>query len=205
MAWAIGLAIQTRRPYNSPTRQAQADATRAAILGAARDVFARSGYAAATIEAIAAAAGVSVPTVYAVFGSKPRLLAALVADAGSAGDIRRLAAKALAQTDPERRIAAAAKVVRTIMEREGALLEMLKQAGSSHPELEEAMKQTHRQQREALGQALRPFTNSEEGLAAFCVLASPESYWQLVDELGWSPARWERWLAASGIRLLLDR
>src|SRR5690348_13433861 len=82
---AAGWAIA--RTYNSPTRQAQAGATRVAILDAARQVFAESGYAAATIEAVAAAAQVSVPTVYAVFGSKPRLLAALVADAGSARDI----------------------------------------------------------------------------------------------------------------------
>jgi AcrR family transcriptional regulator len=202
-----------RRPYNSPTRQAQADATKRAVLGAARDVFARSGYAAATIEGVAAAAQVSVPTVYALFGSKPALLAALVADSGSAPDIRDLARKALAEEEPRRRITAAAKVVRTIMQREGALLQLLRQAGTGRSELEDARRQVHRQQRGALGAALRPLYASgslragldfQEVVATFCALASPESYFLLTDEFGWSAARWERWLAGCGIRLFLD-
>ena len=202
-----------RRPYNSPSRQAQAGATKRAVLDGAREVFAKSGYAAATIEAVAAAAMVSVPTVYALFGSKPALLAAMVADGGSAPDIRKLAEKALAEQEPRRRITAAARVVRTIMRREGALLQLLKQAGTGRPELEDARRQVHRQQRGALGEVLRPLhagrllragLDFDEALATFCALASPESYWLLTDEFGWSAVRWERWLAGCGVRLFVE-
>lgn len=202
-----------RRPYSSPARQAGAEATRRAILSTAREVFVASGYGAATIEAVAAAAGVSVPTVYAVFGSKAALLSAVIADAGSDLDIRRLAERALKQTDPRARLAAGAKVVRTIMERERALLGVLREAGTGRPELESARRQVHEQQRSALDRAVRPLAEAgklraglkpAEAAATFAAIASPECYAFFVEELGWSGVRWERWLADSAIRLLLD-
>jgi len=206
--------LQTsRRPYNSPTREAQAGATRRAILEAARSVFAESGYAVATIEAVASAARVSVPTVYAVFGSKPGLLSALVADAGSDPRIRRLATRAMAEREPRRRLAAVAKVVRTIMQEEAILLKVLRDAGTGRPELDAARRQAHLQQREALTRALRLLTETkslragiafEDAVATLCDLASPESYALLVDEFGWSAARWERWLSDTAVRLFID-
>ena len=66
-----------RRPYRSPARDAQAQATRDAVLRAARVLFTTTGYAATTVAAVAAAAGVSVDTVYASVGRKPRLLLAV--------------------------------------------------------------------------------------------------------------------------------
>jgi len=203
----------SRRPYNSPAREAQADATKRAILMAARSVFSESGYAVATIEAVALAARVSVPTIYAVFGSKPGLLSALVEDAGSDSRIRRLARRAMSEREPRRRLAAVAKVVRTIMQEEASLLKFLREAGTGRPELEAARRQVHIQQRNALTGALRLLTETgslragitfEEAVATLCDLASPESYSLLVDEFGWSAARWERWLSDSAVRLLID-
>ncbi len=201
-----------RRPYSSPLRDAAADATRRAVLSAARAVFTKAGYEAATIEAVASAARVSAPTVYALFRSKAGLLSSVVADGGSDADIRALAAKALTETAPRRRIAAAARVVREIMERERGILGVLRQAGDGREELAVARRQVHDQQRLALGRALRPLHNAralragvrfDDAVATFATLASPESFWLLVDEHGWSPARWERWLADSATRLLL--
>lgn len=66
------------------------------ILAAAAPVFGRDGYERASIDAIAAAAGVSKPTVYSHFGSKEQLFRESVADsaerlnAGSHVAIRRL-------------------------------------------------------------------------------------------------------------------
>ena len=202
-----------RRRYSSPLREAGAGATRRAVLSAARAVFTKAGYEAATIEAVASAARVSAPTVYALFRSKAGLLSAVVADGGSDPDIRALAGKALTETDPRRRIAAAARVVREIMERERGILGVLRQAGTSREELDAARRQVHEQQRGALGRALRPLYDAgalrsgmrfDEAVATFAALASPESFWLLVDEQGWSPARWGRWLADSAVRLLVD-
>ena len=67
-----------RRRYTSAVRAEQAAATRRAVLDAARDLFAEDGYAATSIAAIAARAGVAVDTVYAAAGRKPALLRELV-------------------------------------------------------------------------------------------------------------------------------
>jgi len=210
---AVNAARRSRRPYISPVRQANADATRRAVLSAARAVFAKSGYEAATIESVAAAARVSTPTVYALFRSKPGLLSALLADAGSDPDIRALVNRALKEDDPHRRLVAVARIVRTIMERERAVLDVLRQAGIGRSELHSARRQVHQQQREALGRALQPLIDAgglrpglrlEEAVATLSALASPECFWLLVEESGWSATRWERWLASTAIRLFID-
>lgn len=202
-----------RRPYSSRVREAGAESTKRAILSAARDVFTSSGYSASTIESIAAAAGVSVPTVYAVFGSKAAILSKLLADAGGEADIRALANRTLNEPDPRARLAGAAKVVLTIMLRERALLGVLREAGAGRPELEAARRQVHEQQRSALERVVRPIADAGElrsgvsladAVATFAAIASPESYSSFVEELGWSGARWESWLADASIRLLLD-
>jgi AcrR family transcriptional regulator len=63
-----------KRRYDSTRRRAQADETRSAIVRAARDLFITQGYGRTTIADVAAAIGVSVETIYAVFGNKATLL-----------------------------------------------------------------------------------------------------------------------------------
>lgn len=62
------------RPYDSSGRRAQAAKNRSAIVRAARDLFLEQGYGRTTVADIARAAGVSVETVYAAFGTKATLL-----------------------------------------------------------------------------------------------------------------------------------
>jgi AcrR family transcriptional regulator len=66
------------RAYRSATRRQQAGQTRARIIGAARDLFADTGFEAASIAEIARRPGVSSQSVYAIFGSKPALLRELL-------------------------------------------------------------------------------------------------------------------------------
>src|ERR671937_2719513 len=68
--------VKSRR-YESPRRRAQAAATRREILEAAQRLFERQGYAATTMAAIAAEAGVALKTVYVAFETKSGLLRAL--------------------------------------------------------------------------------------------------------------------------------
>jgi TetR/AcrR family transcriptional regulator, regulator of autoinduction and epiphytic fitness len=77
--------MAVKRRYESAHRQQQADQTRAAILAAARALFLEPGYAATTLTAVAATAGVAVQTVYKIFGSKRAVLSNLV-DVTIAGD-----------------------------------------------------------------------------------------------------------------------
>jgi AcrR family transcriptional regulator len=62
------------RAYDNSRREAAARETRRAILTAARDLWLEQGYASTSLAGIAAAAGVSVQTVYAQFQSKRNLL-----------------------------------------------------------------------------------------------------------------------------------
>jgi AcrR family transcriptional regulator len=66
------------RTYRSPRRQEQAAATRRSVVRAARELFTSDGYAATTVTAVAAAAHVSLDTVYASVGRKPELVLAVI-------------------------------------------------------------------------------------------------------------------------------
>jgi AcrR family transcriptional regulator len=67
-------AVQ-RRKYDASGRQAQAAETREKVIEAATRLFAEQGYAPTSIAQIAAAAGVSAPTVFAGFRTKVNLFA----------------------------------------------------------------------------------------------------------------------------------
>src|SRR5215213_4469928 len=70
-------AVTRKRRYDSSRRRAQTESTRNDILAAAQRLFERHGYAATTMEAIAAEAGVALKTVYVAFETKSGLLRAL--------------------------------------------------------------------------------------------------------------------------------
>src|SRR5438876_735744 len=65
---------EVKRPYQSTLRGAQAQTTRQAVIAAATRLFAEHGFAATSIEEIAAAAGVSRATVFTSVGGKAKLL-----------------------------------------------------------------------------------------------------------------------------------
>ena len=71
------MELVSRAKYHSQRRQEQAEATRQAILDAARALFIERGYAGTTVADIAAVARVAVPTVYASVGTKPSILGEL--------------------------------------------------------------------------------------------------------------------------------
>src|SRR5262250_2194480 len=75
----MGEPVKTPRPYHSPKHEAMRRATRQSVVTAAGRLFSERGYAGSSIEAIAEAAGVAVPTVYAAFGNKRSILLAMLA------------------------------------------------------------------------------------------------------------------------------
>jgi AcrR family transcriptional regulator len=90
---------------SSPTRTSgRAQATRATLLGAARDVFAESGFAQANIADVVARAGASVGSLYHHFGGKADLYLALFEDYQSRQEDRAASAvrdaRAAGVTDP---------------------------------------------------------------------------------------------------------
>lgn len=79
------MTSHVKRPYDASRRREQARARRLAVVLTARDLFERDGFRRTTIEAIAAATGVSAKSVYLAFGSKAALAKA-VFDIALAGD-----------------------------------------------------------------------------------------------------------------------
>lgn len=75
--------VNAEEPQPRPTRAETKARTRSLLLGAAAKVFARKGFAGASVEDIAAAAGFTTGALYANFGSKEALFIELLANQNS--------------------------------------------------------------------------------------------------------------------------
>ena len=203
-----------------PRREAAARRTRTALVGAAAELFAERGYAAATIAAIAERAGVARPTVFtSVPGGKPELLK-LARDMAIAGDDEPVPVperdwfrSAMAQDDPAELLARQAGNYRMILDRAAALELVLITAAAIDPELGPLLEQARVQR--AMGtrlvvrrlmelQAVSP-ERAESAADTIYALASPEVYALLVRDRGWSADDYQQWLAEKLIALVPDR
>src|SRR3954451_18308199 len=121
---------KVKRRYESPRRRAQADATKRDILEAAQRLFERQGYAATTMAAIAADAGVALKTVYVVFETKSGVLRALwnMLLRGDTGDApiaeRSWYREVVEEPDPERQLLLLAHNSRVVNLRIAGVLEV---------------------------------------------------------------------------------
>jgi len=125
----------------STRRSEQAAETRRRILDGARQVFEQRGYAGASVEEIAAAAGVAVPTVYKGFTNKRTLLSAVVALAMTGeGDTSRVEQQRwwkeqLDEPDARRQLELIARNARLIYERSATILEVVRGGAPLDPEI----------------------------------------------------------------------
>lgn len=192
------------------TRRAeQARATRGRVIEHARTLFQRQGYAATTIEQIAAAAGVAVQTVYFHFGNKATVLKEVV-DVLAVGDdepvplLDRPWVREVQETpDARRALALWLAHGRLIFTRVAPVMKIVRDAAGSDPEMA-AQWQTNLEQRftaqRALAQqladkgALRPGLGVERAADIIFCLVSHEVYALTTIDRGWTPAEWERWM-----------
>lgn len=203
-------AVKRRRPYSSPRRKAQAALTRAAILDAARRRFVARGYSATSVADVAEEAGVALKTVQAIFGTKRELLLAVWhrAIAGDGDESvpvaeRRWFGGILDEPDPRRQIELVARGSRAVKGRAGDVMEVVRNAAPSEPEIAELWTRLQREFLEhqtavvrslADKGALRDELPVEEAAQRLWLLNHPAVYHLLVSELGWSPDRYVHWL-----------
>lgn len=193
---------ESRRRYDSLVRTAQADDTRRRIAEAARELFVSKGWGETTVRDVARAAGVSVPTVYAIHGNKKGLALALMDAADLAADPGRLMADlAAAGDDPRGQLAASVAFDRRLFERAGDILVLLREAGRTEPDLAAVSREGARRGDAA---RLRVFSSWPAGTlraepqtavdtyAAVCSLAA---FTELTVERGWPADRVEQWWA----------
>src|SRR4051812_1586583 len=137
----IARQVNRSRSYDSPRRREQADATRRAILAAAIDLFTRQGYAATSVAAIAKAAGVSDRAVYLAFENKRGLIRAAWHRAlrGDRDDTRvgdqAWFREVVAEPDPAAQLRLNARNGRAVKQRAAALMDVIREAASSDPEV----------------------------------------------------------------------
>lgn len=201
-----------RRRYDSVLRSAQADDTRRQIAQAARRLFVSRGWGRTTVRDVAREAGVSVPTVYAVYGNKKGLAMALMDAADLAADpARALAEVEGAAGDPVRQLAASVAFDRRLFERAGDLLTLLREAGRSEPELAAASREGPRRGDEARlrvfsswpAGTLRAGLDPQSAVDVYAAVCSVDAYTELTSQRGWAPDRVERWWTAALTRELL--
>ena len=210
--------VKTKRPYNSPRRQQQAAATRRAILEAAQQLFEQQGYAATTMDAIAAETGVALKTVYSAFVTKSRLLRALwdLLLKGDQDDTsvaeRPWYLEIMEERDPERKLRLNARNARVVKIRIAGLLEVIRNAatvdGDSAALWALIQSDFYANQRvivETLhaNNALRADLDVTRATDILWTLNHPDVWLLLVGRRGWTPEQFEQWFGDTTCAQLL--
>jgi AcrR family transcriptional regulator len=186
-----------------PLRRRQALETRREIARAARSLFAERGYAATSVEVVAKEAGVAARTVFAIFGTKKAILAAICEEWLSEAGVMETVSQGLAERDLRRRLALVAYSSRRQWESERGVRSMLEGAAASDADVARMVagwKSDRARSLHAivvgLESDLRLGIDGEHAGAIIRALTTAEVYSELVAGEGWTPAEYEEWLAS---------
>jgi AcrR family transcriptional regulator len=209
---------QPAKRYASELRDEQAQRTRRAVVTAARELFLARGYAATTIDAIAAAARVSRRTVFNSVGGKVVLLRlamewAIVGDDEPVALADRAGVKEIrAEPDPRRALALWVRMVVGVASRVAPISAVLTAAADADPAAAQLFAELARNRMFGATEFVR-YLASLDGLAAgvseqqaadLCwSLMDGHLYRLLVTQRGWTMASFTQWLADSLTATLL--
>jgi AcrR family transcriptional regulator len=207
-----------KRVYNSSRRKEQARQTRLQMIEAARGLFIERGYSGATMEAIAQAAGVSVETVYAAFGSKRTILTKLI-DFSVVGDdlpvplLERPGPRGVRQEkDQARQVQQFAADIQEIMGRMAPLFEIMRLAAKTEPEIAEMLRGILKNRFHGIEEFITYFGSNGPLPAGLTPDEAAETVWALTSadvfnlmtvDRGWSAQQYGRWLARTLAHYLL--
>ncbi|HUZ42328.1 MAG TPA: TetR/AcrR family transcriptional regulator [Acidimicrobiales bacterium] len=210
------MATVNKRAYSSPVREEQAALTRARILDAAGDLFVSNGFARTTIRRIAETAQVSPDTVYAVFGSKARVLTALIdqrlAPASYVENVldRPEATAVRDETDQRRQIRQFARDMASISTRVRPVYEILRTASAAEPamaairaEMDDYRLRNMRQAAQWIAARGPLRIDVERAGEIIWTVASPDVSRMLCDDLGWTQDEYADWLEDTLVSALL--
>lgn len=209
---------RVKRKYDVGRRRAQSAETRSRILAAALELILDVGYRATTIAAVAENAGVNVDTVYKLVGRKPVLLRNLIEQAISGTDDavdaedRDYVKAIIAEPEPAEKLAINAQAVRQIQQRMAPLFLALRDASSTEPEARAVWDEISQRRAANMRMLVRDLEGAgglrddlsiDDAADVISATNSSELYVLFTVERGWSPLRFERWLADAWCRLLL--
>jgi AcrR family transcriptional regulator len=208
--------VKTPRTYSSPVRDEQAARTRVKIVQAADELFRKRGYAGTTMKGIAERAGVARDTVHAVFGSKARLIPAIV-------DLRLVPDESVLnvadtpegqavmnETDPVRQIELFADFITTLNVVLRPVFDVMRSAAPSEPEVAETLAMLERNRMGNMQTYARWFAargplrmSTRKAAETIFAVVSPDVGRLLCEELGWSRKQHAAWVADMLQRALL--
>jgi AcrR family transcriptional regulator len=199
-------------------RERRARETRERILASASAEFVRSGYGATTMRAVASAAGVSVPTVELVFGTKPQLLRAAISFAirGDADPVPMLerdwALRAEAAGSVAEFLAIVGRVLTEAAQRSAGLVVAAFEAARVDESMRALADQLRAQRAETAAwivdglikrSSLRAEIGRDRAIDTVWLLMDPHGFCALTRDRGWTPEQFGRWFTDSVCRLLL--
>jgi AcrR family transcriptional regulator len=196
------------RTYDSSRRRREAARRRRRMVDAAHRLFLEHGYGSTSIEDIAEAADVAVPTVYAAFGSKAGLLKQVV-DISIVGDDEEVGvrqrpefARIVSDAPIRQRLPWAAALAYDVHARSAPLVRLVASVAGADPAVAELHAGIERQRSEdnravvdsIPPAALRDDLTVDEAAALIELYAGPAAWSMLVTDGGWSRERYERWV-----------
>jgi AcrR family transcriptional regulator len=188
----------------------QAAQTRAVVLGAATRLFSELGWANTSMREVAKAADVSIETIYAGFGSKGDLLAAVI-DVAVVGDdvpiplAQREVALGLGIGTRVERAAKAAGMSAAISSRTCELVQALTQGSATDASLAQRLAAVDKRRRVQVADYFEQVASrapTPQELDEVWLLTSAEVFHLLVHRSGWTPEQHEQWLADSLLRIV---
>jgi AcrR family transcriptional regulator len=192
-------AVKAPRPYDAAGRRHRADQVRTDTVAKARQMFLHDGYAATTVAAVAAAAGVSQRSLYLAFGGKSGLVKAIW-QVGLSGDGD---APAPARSDqlsagslpPRALIRAWASLSTEVAPQVAPIILLIRVAAATDVEMsvllneinaERLQRMRHNAARLAAGGPLRPGLTIDKAAEIMFAYTAPELYEILVIEQDWN-------------------
>lgn len=208
------MSNKEKRPYRSLARNAQAAQTRERILNAAKNLFESEGFECVTIEKIAQAGDVSIPTVYSLFQSKRGVLLALMDEALPANQFDALVEMSIQEKSPEIRLSISAKIARQMYDAEKIQMSLFRGAFVLAPEFKELEKERemrrHTRQEVTIKamvkeKSLAKGLNEAKARDILWAFTGRDVYRMLVIEQGWESDEYEKWLTQLLINNLIGK
>lgn len=203
------------RSYRSSIRRGEAPQL---VIAAASRLFATKGYLATSIEDIANEAGVARPTVFTAVGAKSIILREVV-DQALAGDDSAVPVaerdwwrQAIEEPDAATSIKLLARTMTAIGQRIALIARALETAASADADAADVWDRYQRQRRIGLREFAQTLTTKQafarcdvDTMTDTLWMLQPAAYLRLVVDAGWTPERYEAWLADLITRLFLQQ
>jgi AcrR family transcriptional regulator len=208
------VSFMTKPTTPPPSRRAEyAEATRRAIIAAARQLFAQRGYVATKVDDIAALARVAPATVYAVTRGKQGLLHTLVDEWTEAPEVGEAYREIAALDDAQAIVGTVAALTRRMRGDWGDVMRIVLSTAPLDESAAESLGEGTKRYRAGLHAAamrlselgaLKSGMTVDEATDLLWFFFGYAGFFTLTEDNGWSPQRAEEWLRDTAASSLIE-